>query len=175
MWEIDKEFNFEMGHRVWSQKLNYTHLSLNNNCACKHLHGHSYKVKICLKSNKLNSSGMVTDFKNLNFFKQFVDNVFDHRFMIDINDPNFELITGISSKDLKDEFFTPNKKSIISDNDILCQNDHVKSFVVTNFIPTSENICEFIFHHVSDYIQDVAEVSAVELWETAKSHCVYRK
>jgi len=51
-WNIDKEFHFEMGHRVWAQKLEHEHLSLSTECACKHLHGHSYAIKVFLGADK---------------------------------------------------------------------------------------------------------------------------
>ena len=85
MWTIDKSFNFEMGHRVWQQELNNPELSISTECACKHLHGHSYELKVFLKSNTLDKSSMLTDFKNLNFMKKFIDESLDHKFMIDIN------------------------------------------------------------------------------------------
>ena len=97
-WVIDKEFHFEMGHRVWAQKLDRPDLSIETECACKHLHGHSYSIKVFLGADTLDQSAMVTDFKNLNFMKEFVDGVLDHKFMIDINDPNFEIITSVSTK-----------------------------------------------------------------------------
>ena len=95
-WEIDKEFHFEMGHRVWAQELNRPDLSIETECACKYLHGHSYTLKVFLGSNELDRSSMVTDFKNLNFMKAFLDNTLDHQFLIDVNDPNFDIITNIS-------------------------------------------------------------------------------
>ena len=35
---------------------------------------------------------MVTDFKHLNWFKQFIDDVLDHKFVLDINDPLFSTL-----------------------------------------------------------------------------------
>ena len=98
MWEISKEFDFCYGHRVWSQSLN-VEFSLDSCLMCRHLHGHQGKVIVYLKSDSL-KSGMVTDFKHLNWFKKFLDDVIDHKFIIDINDPLFKtLLPNIDKKD----------------------------------------------------------------------------
>ena len=179
-WVIDKEFSFEMGHRVWAQKLDRPDLSIETECACKHLHGHSYTIKVFLGADTLDQSAMVTDFKNLNFMKEFVDGVLDHKFMIDINDPNFELITGIPTEYLtkaKLELSTIRNKWV-NLGQFLPSNDesiqlHRDSFVVVDFVPTSENICKYLKLYAQERIGDFAKVTAVELWETKKSHCRY--
>jgi 6-pyruvoyltetrahydropterin/6-carboxytetrahydropterin synthase len=159
-------------------------LSIETECACKHLHGHSYVIKVFLGADTLDQSAMVTDFKNLNFMKEFVDSVLDHKFMIDVNDPNFELITGVSSNHVKAVVdrninFT-NLGSIwpagsispqVGDNDTVQL--HRNSFVLVNFVPTSENICKYLKLYAQERIGDFAKVTAVELWETKKSHCRY--
>ena len=86
-YSIDKTFEFEYGHRVWSQTLNKA-FSLDDKCICRHLHGHHGIVKIHLKADEL-KDGMVTDFKHLNCIKKFIDDVLDHKFLIDKNDPLF--------------------------------------------------------------------------------------
>jgi len=174
-WEIDKEFHFEMGHRVWAQKLEHQHLSISTDCACKHLHGHSYAIKVFLGADWLDQSQMVTDFKNLNFMKEFVDNVLDHKFMIDVNDPNFELITSVHTSikfsEIKD--FT-NLGELLKDTGVTEDRLlHLNSFVLVNFVPTSENICKYLKQYAQEFIGDVATVTALELWETRKSHCRY--
>lgn len=169
-WSIDKEFHFEMGHRVWAQKLDRPHLSISTDCACKHLHGHSYVIKVELSSPTLNSSGMVLDFKEINFMKQFVDDVLDHKFMLDVNDPNFKLITGVSAPAIEVNF-TNLTDLIDTDEDQPDVHLHRSSFVLVDFVPTSENICKYLKLYAQDVLGDVATVTAVELWETKKSHC----
>lgn len=93
MYTIDKQFEFEYGHRVWTQTLD-ERFSLDNRCICRHLHGHHAIVKLHLAAKEL-TDGMVTDFKHLNCFKQFLDDVLDHRFIIDENDPLFLLDSAI--------------------------------------------------------------------------------
>lgn len=171
-WVIDKEFHFEMGHRVWAQKLQHEHLSLSTECACKHMHGHSYSIKVFLGADELDQSQMVTDFKNLNFMKEFVDNVLDHKFMIDVNDPHLEMITATPYENVWefDDFTNLGKFKPHEDEEIQL---HRNSFVLVHFVPTSENICKYLKKYAQDQIGDVATVTAVELWETKKSHCRY--
>jgi 6-pyruvoyltetrahydropterin/6-carboxytetrahydropterin synthase len=166
-WVIDKSFSFEMGHRVWAQKLDHLHLSISGECACKHLHGHSYEIKVFLGADTLDQSQMVTDFKNINFMKVFVDDVLDHKFMVDINDPLFEKITNINPTELGivDNFV--NLATIVGSD------GYSEGFVIVNFVPTSENICKYLKQYAQSIIGDVATVTALELWETKKSHCRY--
>jgi len=177
-WVIDKSFSFEMGHRVWAQQLNRPDLSIETACACKHLHGHSYEIKVFLGADKLDQSEMVTDFKNLNFMKEFVDNILDHKFMLDVNDPNFEIITGVSPARLAEENILVNNFENLGEltSDWRWADAfqlHLNSFVLVNFVPTSENICKHLKLYAQERIGDFATVVAVELWETKKSHARY--
>jgi 6-pyruvoyltetrahydropterin/6-carboxytetrahydropterin synthase len=173
---IDKEFSFEMGHRVWAQKLDRPDLSIETECACKNLHGHSYSIKVFLGADTLDQSSMVTDFKNLNFMKEFVDNVLDHKFMIDVNDPNFQIITATQiAPPLPANIPNFTNLSSIIDGDHFHDSIrlHWGGFVLVNFVPTSENICKYLKLYAQERIGDFATVTAVELWETKKSHCRY--
>ena len=173
---IDKEFNFEMGHRVWAQELNRPDLSIETDCQCRHLHGHSYSIKVFLGADTLDQSAMVTDFKNLNFMKEFVDGVLDHKFMIDVNDPNFQIITATQiASQLPANIPNFTNLSSIIDGDHFHDSirSHWGGFVLVNFVPTSENICKYLKLYAQERIGDFATVTAVELWETKKSHCRY--
>lgn len=180
MWVIDKQFDFQMGHRVWAQKLEHENLSLETECACKHLHGHGYELKVFLESDALDKSNMVTDFKNLNWMKQFLDENLDHKFMIDIKDPMFARITGYSLPTVEVENFT-NLGSFLRAGGgqaatvplLRHPDEHLDSFVMVNFCPTSEQICKHIAELARNKMKGVAKVSSVELWETKKSHCTY--
>jgi 6-pyruvoyltetrahydropterin/6-carboxytetrahydropterin synthase len=177
-WEISKSFNFSYGHRVWIQQLNHPKLSISTDCKCKNLHGHSGTVVVFVGSDSLDDCQMVTDFKNLKFFQKFLDLVLDHRFIIDINDPNLKLITSFSKDDLdltnfkNFTFLTDVVELVVSPADN-SYDEHLDSFVLVDFVPTSENICKALKHYAQEQLGDVAKVTAVELWETAKSHCRY--
>jgi 6-pyruvoyltetrahydropterin/6-carboxytetrahydropterin synthase len=169
---IDKSFSFEAGHRVWAQKLEHEELSISTNCYCKNLHGHSYEVKVFLSADELDYSNMVTDFRNLEFFKKFLDDVLDHKFLIDINDPNFDIITGCDLPTLDNFTNFTNLISLQPTANERLQL-HRGSFVLVDFVPTSENICKYLKIYAEAKIGHLATVEAVELWETKKSHCRY--
>ena len=88
-WMIDKQFDFCYGHRVWSQQLNADYCATGDACTkCRHLHGHQGEIHVFLEAPEL-ERGMVTDFKHLGWFKNFIDDHLDHKFIIDLNDPWF--------------------------------------------------------------------------------------
>lgn len=106
MWEIAKSFSFCYGHRVWSQKLD-PELSVNGSCKCRHYHGHEARVEVGLRASCL-ANGMVTDFKNLTWLKEFLDTYLDHKFIVDTNDPLYEMLTR--EKQFKEDL---RRKSIV--------------------------------------------------------------
>jgi len=176
-WIIDKSFSWEGGHRVHAQKLDRPDLSISTECKCRSLHGHSYTAKVFLGADSLDQSAMVTDFKNINFMKEFVDNVLDHKFMIDVNDPLFSTITNVTEDVLvkiKDStvIFT-NLDTLLVALGESHDTDYHSGFVLVDFVPTSENICRHLYEYAQTRLGDFATVTSVELWETAKSHCTY--
>jgi 6-pyruvoyltetrahydropterin/6-carboxytetrahydropterin synthase len=175
-WIIDKQFDFCYGHRVWSQELN-REFSLDSCLACRHLHGHQGVLKLYLKSEKL-QNGMVTDFKHLNWFKEWLDRVLDHKFIIDRNDPLFfDLMRDYCVEDKMDEdkFFYFNEGYWICnlkyiDNRALIEK--YEGMVVVDFVPTSENISAWILDIVKRKMAKIGiDAVAIEFWETPKSHC----
>jgi 6-pyruvoyltetrahydropterin/6-carboxytetrahydropterin synthase len=89
---IDKSFSFCYGHRVHNQRLDTKFTESGDAClACRHLHGHEGLVKVFLEedtdSTNVVDTGMVTDFKHLGWFKNFLDDTLDHKFIMDLEDP----------------------------------------------------------------------------------------
>jgi 6-pyruvoyltetrahydropterin/6-carboxytetrahydropterin synthase len=177
---IDKSFDFCYGHRVWSQELNTEFTHNNNDClACRHLHGHQGKVKIFLETTTL-SSGMVTDFKHLGWFKNFLDDVLDHKFIMDTNDPLIihevpELCTDSKFDKtkchyLKEKFYIPNLNHIQHLPKAVFEK--YEGMVFVDFVPTSENLTSWLLS-IAKYKMEKLDVNviAVEYWETPKSHC----
>lgn len=174
-WKISKEFEFCYGHRVWSQELN-TEFSLDGCLKCRHLHGHQGKVLVYLEADEL-KGGMVTDFKHLNWFKKFLDDVLDHKFILDLNDPLYQtLLPHYSNKENLisfDEGFLLPDLTIINDEDI-----HIKEmyegYVLVNFVPTSENISAWFLKIVQKKMDKLGvKVSHVEFLETPKSKSTF--
>ena len=194
-WVIDKSFDYCYGHRVWSQTLDSKY-SLDSCLACRHLHGHQGKVKLFLGANNL-KHGMVTDFKHTNIFKKWLDDTLDHKFIIDMNDPLFEDLAGdlcLSEKNKRTfddlmvtvnteyNFAIPDLEQLMALNvwDELRDDqkqaifEKYEGIIIVEFIPTSENICKFIYEVANKMLNGLGiDVVAVEYWETPKSHCRY--
>ena len=179
MHQISKEFNFEYGHRVWSQTLN-PKFSVDSKCICRHLHGHSGTIKIGLEAETL-TNGMVTDFKHLNFFKVILDDDFDHKFIIDKNDPLLEnFLGGYESIEPcvvnKGTYLTMDSNKLKNLKLPQHEFEMLESFVIVNFLPTSENLTKFFYELIESKISELGvKVSYVEFWETKKSYCKYSK
>lgn len=170
-WKISKQFDFCYGHRVWSQELNSDY-SLDSCLMCRHLHGHQGKVLVYLESDKL-QNGMVTDFKHLNWFKRFLDDTIDHKFIIDINDPLFETMLP-HYKDKKN--LTQMKENYkIADLSILKDEPkHIlemyEGYIIVDFVPTSENLSFWLLKIVDERMSELdIKVSHLEYFETPKS------
>ena len=189
-WQISKEFDFCYGHRVWSQELNKD-FSIDSCLACRHLHGHQGKVIIHLESDKL-TKGMVTDFKHLGWFKNFIDDVLDHKFIMDIQDPllPFEASMLMNENNkldyakvfkMEEGYYVPDLTYIqevltasdLTDAEISAIYEKYEGLVLVDFVPTSENISGWLLRIAQNKMKDLpgVRVKAVEYWETPKSHC----
>lgn len=75
MYKISKQFAFSASHIL--EGLSQDH-------PCSRLHGHNYIVIVHLKSEKLNETGFVKDYRELDNVKQYIDDRLDHRHLNDI-------------------------------------------------------------------------------------------
>ena len=170
-WNISKQFDFCYGHRVWSQELNKD-FALDECLKCRHLHGHQGKIIVHLESDKL-QNGMVTDFKHLNWFKQFLDDTLDHKFIIDINDPLFcTLLPHYADKQnlvsLPQGFMIPDLTKVKNES------QHIKEmyegYVIVDFVPTSENLSAWLLEIVAKKMATIGVIAiSLEFYETPKS------
>ena len=174
IWQISKEFDFCYGHRVWSQEL-HSEFSLSGCLACRHLHGHQGKVIVFLQSETL-KNGMVTDFHHLNWFKVFLDDVLDHKFIIDINDPLFEILLP-HFKDKKGlithetGYQTPDLSLLANEASHIIE--MYESYIIVDFVPTSENISTWLMQIIQNKMKKLGvSVSRVEFLETPKSRSI---
>jgi 6-pyruvoyltetrahydropterin/6-carboxytetrahydropterin synthase len=178
-WSIDKTFDFCYGHRVWSQELD-REFAMDECLMCRHLHGHQGRLKIFLSSERL-ERGMVTDFKHLNWFKEWLDATLDHKFILDRNDPLFfDLMSHYATEEgAMDEtlffrhdegYWTPRLERLEGLPDPLLEK--YQGMVVVDFVPTSEHLTAWILEIVRERMKPLGvTVEAVEFWETPKSHC----
>ena len=88
MISITKEFTFETAHRI-----------SNHPAACKHIHGHSYRLLVTVSAEEIQENDMIIDFKEL---KQIVNEkvikTFDHALVLKRNDETIKLAQNIDSK-----------------------------------------------------------------------------
>ena len=138
---------------------------------------------------------MVTDFKHLGWMKDFIDDVLDHKFIMDINDPliphevpeliGFDHTSGTHSMPKKildlemciahDEgYWTPDFEYLQNVKMQLppAVYEKYEGMVFVNFIPTSENLSAWLLKIARKKMAKLnVTVTAVEFWETPKSHC----
>ncbi len=183
---IDKSFSFCYGHRVWSQKLDTNFTESGDAClACRHLHGHEGLIKVFLSSDEL-IRGMVIDFKMLGWFKNFLDDTLDHKFIMDLEDPIFshefpELCKGDNIQSgrlfkMTEGYWIPNLQYIKETIEFKGFSKEVyekyEGAVFVDFVPTSENLAGWLLKIVQNKMKDLnVDVVAIEYWETPKSHC----
>lgn len=200
-WIIDKSFSFCYGHRVHNQRLNTEFTESGDAClACRHLHGHEGLVKVFLEEDNdfvgiangtsisnVKATGMVTDFKHLGWFKNFLDDTLDHKFIMDLQDPlfnsEFPLIENVSkhTSQMKEGYYIPDLNHIrnwlesqyltASQKDAIFEKYEGAVFV--DFVPTSENLAGWLLQVCQEKMKGLSgvRVKAVEYWETPKSHC----
>lgn len=142
---IYKTIEWDMGHRI-----------PNHRSQCRHLHGHRYRLEVCLQGkliDKANNSseGMVMDFSEVKtILDREVKVVCDHAFMVWKND----------NKLIK--FFKENPDM---------------KHVVVPFIPTAEEICCWLFNKLNKCFKDKfrtgLKLGKVIVWETPTSKASY--
>lgn len=197
-WTIDKSFSFCYGHRVHNQRLDTKFTESGCAClACRHLHGHEGLVKVFLEedtdSTNVQDTGMVTDFKHLGWFKNFLDDTLDHKFIMDIQDPlfadEFALVSHGGAPHMKsliekaEGYYVPNL-DIVNEYNVKVHGafnmpkqsaiyEKYEGAIFVDFVPTSENLAAWLLRVVQQKMKDLpgVRVKAVEYWETPKSHC----
>jgi len=176
---IDKTFEFCYGHRVWTQKLNGEYAA-DLKCACRHLHGHEGKMQVYLRSptGELDPTGMVTDFRHLEWLKKWINTYIDHQFIIDKNDP---LYTQLIGDKILLPVYVPETTHIAGWNirlDGIKQDtpeyEYLEGFLIVDFVPTSENLSSWMAELVEVKMSKLnVTVDRIDWWETPKSRSVF--
>ena len=79
MYEITKDFHFSASHVLDG---------LPDDHPCSRLHGHNFIVRLHLADDDLDPVGFVVDYRDLDGFKRWLDDQFDHRHLNDRVDFN---------------------------------------------------------------------------------------
>jgi 6-pyruvoyltetrahydropterin/6-carboxytetrahydropterin synthase len=178
---IDKTFEFCYGHRVWTQKLNGEYAA-DLKCACRHLHGHEGKLQVYLRSptGVLDPTGMVTDFRHLEWLKKWINEYIDHQFVLDKSDPLYNQIVG--DRGLV-PVLIPNTEHVAGWHLDLAgldpntpEYEYYEGFMIVDFVPTSENLSSWMAELVDIKMKPLnVTVDHIDWWETPKSRSVFYK
>ena len=139
MFKVKSQIEFDMAHYLSGY-----------NGKCSNLHGHRYKLIVSIKSETLHQEGqlrgMVDDFGNIKAKLKEIENLFDHKLVIENNEEG--LLLAEKLKELPNSF------------DVL----------LVPYRPTAEEMSRDIFHKLKDMGLNVCEV---ELFETPTNSCTY--
>ena len=177
-WIIDKTFEFCYGHRVWTQKLNGEYAA-DLKCACRHLHGHEGKMQVFLTAPTLDQTGMVTDFRHLEWLKKWINENIDHQFILDQSDPLYHQIISdrrdlIPVKVPGTEFVAGWKLNVDDYDPNTPLYEYYEGFLIVDFVPTSENLSSWMADIVEEKMKQLnVKVHHIDWWETPKSRSVY--
>lgn len=183
MYNITKEFDFCYGHRVHNQTLNKDY-SIDSCLVCRHIHGHQGKIIVNLTAEEL-TNDMITDFKHLNWFKKWIDDEFDHKFIIDKKDPALSSLFPLLDFHTNVFLHIPDRKPIINliygtinmnlfkDQPKYIQEIY-EGLVIVEFVPTSENLSRFFYDMISIKMSELGiQVKSVIFKETPKTSAEY--
>ena len=132
MYSIKKIFKFETAHI----------LSNSYSEECQNFHGHSYKLEVIVQSEKLNSSGVVIDFKLLK-----------------------EIITPIIKK-LDHKCLVNSKVKATEHVQKMLEN---RGMIFVQYNPTAENMIKYLYDEINKFLYNYK--IKLNLWET-ETGCV---
>lgn len=136
MISITKEFTFEAAHRI-----------SNHPGACKHIHGHSYRLLVTVSADQIKENDMIIDFKDL---KQIVNDevidFFDHALLLKRNEENSKFSQQLDSK-----------------------------IFWMEFEPTVERLIDYIRIQIQQALNEPVFLKKLKLFETASSFGEWEK
>ncbi|MCX6112101.1 MAG: 6-carboxytetrahydropterin synthase QueD [Proteobacteria bacterium] len=92
-----------------TSKFNAAHNLRNYNGKCEKLHGHTWKVEVCIEGSKLNETGFLYDFRVIKGATKEVLERFDHAYINEISpfdkiNPTAENLASVIYEELKKQF-----------------------------------------------------------------------
>ena len=131
------------GHRQWRDKGH-----------CSYVHGYGRYVRLTFEATELDECGWVMDFGDLRGVKNWIEDEWDHRTLIAIDDPvipelkALEKVGGINLNILPE-----------------------------GYLPGIEESCRYLYDKLNPIIQrktnNRVEITRVEIWETEKNQAEY--
>jgi 6-pyruvoyltetrahydropterin/6-carboxytetrahydropterin synthase len=132
---------------------------------------------------------MVCDFKQLNWVKKFLDEVLDHKFILDINDPvlseecrrlffkevDTDLIPNILVSH-PEQYYTVNMTKFKEIWSKLHSSvfEVYEGIVLVDFVPTSENLTQWLYRIIDKKMKKInIQIESVQFFETEKSQSIY--
>jgi 6-pyruvoyltetrahydropterin/6-carboxytetrahydropterin synthase len=120
----------------------------------------------------------------MGWFKNFIDDTLDHKFIMDLQDPLYMSefpITHNTLHKMPEGYYVPDLTTVSA----WCESQNLEGpkadaifekyegAVFVDFVPTSENLAGWLGTIAEEKMKGIpnVRVSAVEYWETPKSHC----
>lgn len=121
---------------------------------CRGWHGHRYTVEVGVDDKLISegsSEGMVIDFGDLKqIMMEQIDAPLDHTAIYSTKDPSEPVLRVL-------------------------EKDSPKPFVWVDFVPTAENIAEYIFYRMAGPLSEKGiQIKYVRIWETPSSTATYQ-
>lgn len=152
MFTISKTFEICYSHRVYTQDVD-PQLSLDSLNPCRRLHGHNAHVSLTIGAKDLDSRGFVLDYKELNFFKKFINEWFDHKTILGVEDPWFNMFKdNLPGYERLDYSYENLGKVLVKDESKLHVYNFWNSFTITPFVPTSERLAQYLEGYVKSVL-----------------------
>jgi 6-pyruvoyltetrahydropterin/6-carboxytetrahydropterin synthase len=135
-------------------------------------------MQVHLTGDGLDKTGMVTDFRHLEWLKKWINTYIDHQFIIDKNDPLYSKIIG--DKSLV-PVLVPDTEHVAGWHLDLSgvepntpEYEYYEGFMVVDFVPTSEHLSAWMAELVESKMKKLGvKVHSIEWWETPKSRSVF--
>jgi 6-pyruvoyltetrahydropterin/6-carboxytetrahydropterin synthase len=139
-------------------------------------------MQVYLKSQdgNLDQTGMVTDFRHLEWLKKWINTYIDHQFVLDRSDPLYKQIIGdrkLIPVYIPDTTHVAGHQIYLGDLEPNTpEYEYYEGFMIVDFVPTSENLSSWMADLVDVKMQKLnVTVDHIDWWETPKSRSVFYK
>ena len=129
-------FKFDAAHRLMHYK-----------GPCSHIHGHTWRVKVCIEGEVDSESGMVVDFSEIRKqIDNYVISFFDHAMIV--NREDYDVKAFLKGKGFR--------------------------YVEIDGEPTCENLAKLIYTQIEVAVPQ-KRLASVRVWETQNNSAIYTK